>query len=168
MMQDHTPASGKLMTGLTKPDRKQLEAWLSNSHVAFSHCGECEGLHLAALQSVDGVIDSRIFLEHWGILLTTELEIRPMAMLAVCADLGRLNMNFPMLKIFLDIVDDATPQLVIAGTLPTAAGLTPAQCASFVSATMEATRELAGECLSLDYLFPEGKSERSPPSRALH
>lgn len=156
------------MTGLKKPDRKQLETWLADSHVTFDHCGDCEGLHLAALQSVDGVIDSRIFLEHWGILFTTELEIRPMAMLAVCADLGRLNMNYPTLKMFLDIVDDATPQLVIAGTLPMGAGLSEAQCAHFVSTTMEGTRELAAECLALDYLFPEGKSERAPPSRALH
>mgnify|MGYP006422321135 CR=1 FL=1 len=156
------------MTGLKKPDRKQLEQWLADCHVAFDRCSECEGLHLAALQSVDGVIDSRVFLEHWGILFTTELEIRPMAMLAVCADLGRLNMNYPTLKVFLDIVDDATPQLVIAGTLPTGAGLNEAQCAAFISLTMESTRQLAAECLALDYLFPEGESERAQPSHALH
>jgi predicted TIM-barrel enzyme len=156
------------MSGLAKPDRDLLEQWLRDTHVTFDHCGECEGLHLSALQSIDGVIDSRIFLEHWGILLTTELEIRPMAMLAVCADLGRLNMNYPTLKIFLDVVDDATPQLVMAGTLPAGAGLSEPQCANFVSLTMEATRELAAECLALDYLFPEGKGERPQPSRALH
>lgn len=155
------------MTSPTKPTRSLLENWLRDCRVEFEHCGQCEGLHLNAMQSIDGVIDSRLFLEHYGLLLTTELEVRPMALLPVAADLGRLNMNYPTLKAFLDVVDDATPQLVIAGVLPTGAGLTPQQCANFVSVTMEATRQLAAECLQLDYLFPEGSGER-PPSRALH
>jgi hypothetical protein len=152
----------------TKPDRAGLEKWLRDCHVAFEHCGECEALHIVALQNLDGVVDSRLFLEHYGLLFTTELEIRPMAVLALTADLGRLSLDYPTLKLFLDIVDDATPQLVIAGVLPTGAGLTGAQCANFLSLTMEGTRQLAAECLELDYLFPESNKARSGPSRALH
>ena len=47
---------------LEKPDRKRLQGWLDEARVQYSECGECEGLHLAALQSIEGVIDSRIFL----------------------------------------------------------------------------------------------------------
>ncbi len=155
-------------TALEKPDRTLLKRWLEDARVEFSECGDCEGLHLAALQGIEGVIDSRLFLERYGLLLTTELEIRPMALLAMSADLGRINMDYPTLKVFLDVVDDATPQLVMAGVQPTQAGLTLAQCANFISTTMDATRQLAAECLQLDYLFEEGASRGQMPNRALH
>lgn len=164
-LQAHLPDT---MSTPIKPDRAGLEQWLRDCHVAFEHCGECEALHIVALQNLDGVVDSRLFLEHYGLLFTTELEIRPMAVLALTADLGRLSLDYPTLKLFLDIVDDATPQLVIAGVLPAGAGLTGAQCANFLSLTMEGTRQLAAECLELDYLFPESNKARSGPSRALH
>lgn len=156
------------MADLNKLDRPLLEHWLRESRVAFEDCGECEGLHLPALRSLEGAIDSRLFLERYGLLLTTELEIRPMALLAVSADLGRLNMQFPTLKVFLDIVDDATPQLVIAGVMPAAPGLALQQFAAFIAMTMEATRQLAEECLQLDFLFPTGEKAQTGPSSALH
>lgn len=153
---------------LLKVDRQQLLSWLSDAKVESSECGECEGLHLASLQSIEGVIDSRLFLERYGLLLTTELEIRPMALLPLSADLGRINMEYPMLKVFLDIVDDATPQLVMAGVLPTQAGLNLAQCAHFISVTMDAARQLSAECLQLDYLFAEGAPKSAGSKRSLH
>lgn len=154
---------------LEKVDRTLLQRWMDDARVEYSECGECDGLHLAALKSVEGVIDSRVFLERYGLLLTTELEIRPMALMPLAADLGRLNMDYPILKIFLDVVDDATPQLVMAGVLPTASGLTLTQCAHFISTTMESTRQLAAECLQLDYLFAEGNARpETGSSRALH
>lgn len=153
---------------IEKPDRDRLKRWLQAARVDFSECGECEGLHLSALRGVEGVIDSRLFLERYGLLLTTELEIRPMALLALSADLGRLNMDYPVLKVFLDIVDDATPQLVMAGVLHSQAGLSLNQCANFISTTIDATRHLAAECLQLDYLFVEGEKRREPAARSLH
>jgi hypothetical protein len=147
---------------LERPSRDLLMRWLREARVKFSECGECDGLHLDALQSIEGVVDSRLFDERYGLLLTTELEVRPMALLPLSAELGRINMDYPTLKIFLDVVDDATPQLVMAGVMPSRPGLTLAQFAQFVSMTMDATRQLAAECLELDYLFAEG--ERRPPS----
>lgn len=134
----------------------------------FSLCNQCEGLHISALQELEGVVDSRLLLENHGLLLTTELEIRPMAMLPVAADLGRLNMDFPTLKLFLDVVDDATPQLVAAGWFPTEAGLTLKQLALFVATTIGATRQLAAECLQLDYLFTPAEGGAAPGPTALH
>ena len=150
---------------LQRPDRDLLMQWLQEARVQFSECGECDGLHLAALQSIEGVIDSRLFDERYGLLLTTELEIRPMALLPLAADLGRINMDYPTLKVFVDVVDDATPQLVMAGILHSKAGLTLVQFAQFLSSTMDAMRQLAGECLQRDYLFAEGE-RRQPPGRA--
>lgn len=154
--------------GLIRADREQLMRWLGEARVEFSECGECEGLHLAALQGIEGVVDSRLFLERYGLLLTTELEIRPMALLALSADLGRINMDYPTLKVFLDVVDDATPQLVMAGVMPAQAGLTLTQFAQFLSGAMDATRQLAAECLQLDYLFAEGERRAAPSRSSLH
>lgn len=142
--------------------------WLADARVEFSECGECEGLHLGALQSIEGVIDSRLFNERYGLLLTTEIEIRPMALLPLAADLGRINMEYPTLKIFLDVVDDATPQLVMAGVFPGHAGLSLTQFAQFISGTMDNTRQLAAEALQMDYLFAEGERRQKPGRTALH
>jgi hypothetical protein len=156
------------MNTTVKPDRDQLERWLEESHVAYDLCGQCEGLHIRALQVLEGAVDSRLFLERYGVLLTTELEVRPMALFAISADLGRLNMDYPTLKLFLDVVDDATPQLVVAGVLPAGGGLTLQQFANFVAMTMEGTRQLAEECLQLDYLFQQGAAPQDKPTTSLH
>jgi hypothetical protein len=150
------------------PNRELLERWLRESRVEFEDCGRCEGLHLPPLRSIEGVIDSRLFLERYGLLLTTELEIRPMAVLPLSADIGRLNMDYPTVKVFLDVADDAIPQLVIAGILPSGAGLTAEQCASFIALTLEETRQLAGDCLQLNYLFAEPEGGRPETTRSLH
>ena len=149
-------------------DKPLLQEWLDDARVSYHECGECEGLHLKTLQEVEGMIDSRLFLEPWGLLLTSELEVRPTALLPLAADLGRLNMDYPTLKIFQDVVDDATPQLVVAGTLPSAAGLTLEQMANFLSISIAATRHVAAECLQLNYLFAQGDSTVPPGSSALH
>lgn len=153
---------------LQKPDRALLERWLEEARVHCYVCEHCESLHITDLRSLEGVIDSRLLLEAFGLVLTTELEIRPMALLAVSADIGRLSMEYPTLKIFLDIVDDATPQLVVAGVFPCAAGLVPEQFASFTSLTMQASRQLAQECLGLDYLFSAEAATEPRPSSILH
>jgi len=156
------------MTDLQQPDRAMLENWLRDIHVENHLCGECEGLHISALQSVEGVVNSRIFLQHGNILFTTELEIRPMGVLAMAADLGRINMDYPTLKVFLDVVDDASPQLVIAANLLCSPGVAQAQFADFVVATMDGTRLLADECFRLDYLFAEAGRTGAPESRSVH
>lgn len=156
------------MPELQIPDRDLLERWLKESRIEFEDCGRCEGLHLPPLRNLEGVIDSRLFLERYGLLLTTELEVRPMAVLPLSADIGRLNMDYPTVKVFLDVADDAIPQLVIAGVLPSGAGLSREQCEAFVALTLEETRQLAGDCLELNYLFAEPEGGRPETTRSLH
>ncbi|MEP5566419.1 MAG: YbjN domain-containing protein [Halioglobus sp.] len=145
-----------------------IESWLEEARVDYYTCDRCEGMHLQSLQDMEGIIDSRLFLEPWGLLLTTELEIRPMALLPLAADLGRLNMDYPTLKLFQDVVDDATPQLVIAGTLLGGAGASLEQFATFVASTVTATRGVGKECLQLNYLFAEAGTTEHPGPGALH
>ncbi len=150
------------------PDRSLLERWLKAAAVDSYVCEHCDNLHLSEVRSQEGVLDSRLIQESFGLLFTTELEIRPMALLAVAADLGRLNMEYPTLKIFLDIVDDATPQLVAASIFPGNEGLTQGQFNHFIAIAMQATLHLAEECLRLDYLFSEDGSTRQQPRSVLH
>jgi hypothetical protein len=156
------------MSSVQLINRATVERWLDEARVDYYTCDRCEGLHLRTLQETEGVIDSRLFLEPWGLLQTTELEIRPMALLHLAADLGRLNMDYPTLKLFQDVVDDATPQLVAAGTLLGGAGITLEQFAGFIANTVSATREVAAECLHLNYLFAEADADMPSGSRALH
>jgi hypothetical protein len=91
-----------------------------------------------------------------------------MALLPLSSELGRINMDYPSLKVFLDVVDDATPQLVVATHLLSGAGISPAQFQEFVVNTMDGTRLLADECLQLDYLFAQASRPRVGGSSALH
>ncbi len=145
-----------------------LESWLDKARIEHYLCGECEGLHLPVLQKLEAVVNSRVFQQSFGLVVSTELEIRPVAILPLAADLCRLNLDYPTLKIFVDVVDDATPQLVISATQLTGGSLTQAQFDDFMATSMEATRHLAEECLRLDYLFVEDDSVGRDASRSLH
>jgi hypothetical protein len=152
------------MTAIRVPDRGLLQDWLGQAGIEHYLCGQCEGLHIMALQDAGGVIDSRLFLEEYGLLLTTELEIRPGVLLHLAADLGRLNMDYPTLKIFLDVADEALPQLVVAGWCHSAAGLSQRQFSDFIAITVEATSQLLAACEQLNYLY--GAAE--PGASQLH
>jgi len=145
------------------PDQRQLEQWLNRAGISFYLCDQCNGLHVSGVQELEGVADARLFIEPWGILFSTELVIRPVALLPLAADLGRLNIDYPTLKLFLDIVDDAMPQLVAGGMWLTGAGLNEAQFQLFMSTTMEALRQLAAEAGHLDYLLPDENADNSSP-----
>jgi len=150
------------------PDQVQLERWLSRAGIDYYLCDQCNGLHLAGLQELEGVVDSRIFVESWGLLISTELVVRPVALLPIAADLGRLNVDYPTLKLFLDIVDDAMPQLVAGAMHLTGAGISEAQFQLFVGTTMEAVRQLVAESQHLDYLLPDETTEQSPKQPRVH
>lgn len=150
------------------PDQAQLERWLSRAGIDYYLCDQCNGLHLAGLQELEGVVDSRIFVESWGLLISTELVVRPVALLPIAADLGRLNVDYPTLKLFLDIVDDAMPQLVAGAMHLTGAGISETQFQLFVGTTMEAVRQLVAESQHLDYLLPDENTEQSPKQPRVH
>ena len=109
-----------------------------------------------SLQSVEGIQESRIFVEEEGLLFSSELEVRPSALLPLVAELGRLNMQYPSLKVFLDIIDDNLPRLVVGHTVFTKAGLSVEQFLLFVESTIATTHEVVSECERLGFLnLPE-------------
>ena len=40
-------------------------------------CDQCHGIHMVSPQSVEGIQESRIFVEEEGLLFSSELEVRP-------------------------------------------------------------------------------------------
>jgi hypothetical protein len=156
------------MTNLQHPDRDLLERWLEDIHVENYLCGHCEGLHISALHALEGTVNSRIYLEENILFFSTALEIRPTALLPLAADLGRLNMEYPTLKIFPDVVDDNTPQLIVSASMLTSSRITADQFAEFVVTTLDGTRLLAEECLQLNYLFLDAEHLSPEGGRSLH
>ncbi len=150
------------------PDRDRVMTWLERAGIEFYQCDHCHGLHLPRLQQLDGVSDSGLYVESHGILLSTELVIRPVAMLSMMADQGRLSVDYPVLKLFLDVVDDSMPQLVAGALQLTGAGLSFEQFHLFVATGLDATAQLAAECRHLDYLYLMDDSGEMPPHAPVH
>lgn len=138
------------------PSSEMVMRWLQAARIEHYICDQCHGIHIVSLQSVDGVQESRLFVEEEGLLFSTELELRPSAMLLALADLGRINMQYPSLKAFLDVTDDSLPRLVVGHTVFTKAGLSVEQFLLFVNTTIAATHEVIAECERQGYLnLPE-------------
>ena len=138
------------------PSSEMIMRWLQQARIEHYVCDQCHGIHMVSLQSVEGIQESRIFVEEEGLLFSSELEVRPSSLLPLVAELGRLNMQYPSLKVFLDIIDDNLPRLVVGHTVFTKAGLTVEQFLLFVESTTAATHEVVSECERLGFLnLPE-------------
>ena len=158
------------MTLITAPDADQIQSWLNELAVPFFVCEHCHGLHLSNLQMLDGVLDARLFVDHEGLLLTTELEIRPSLLFHVQADITRLSMNFAALKFFVDVNDESMPRLVVCNTLLTQAGINRAQFSNFLQITTEATSTVIQEANDQGWLlWPDDAAvDDKPQHNALH
>ena len=126
--------------------------WLGQAHVPHYMCDQCHGIHVVDIQSLEGVIESRVFVESEGIMFTSELEIRPAGLLPLVAELGRLNMTYPTLKIFVDVVDDALPRLMVCDAIQTQVGLSFEQFQLFIASAIACIKLLYAECEQAGYL----------------
>lgn len=157
------------MLGVIHADADQIKQWLQQANIQHYICEHCHGLHLSELQGREGVVDARLFVEEDGVLLTTELEVRPAALFAVQAELSRLNMTFPSIKLFLDVNDDSLPRLVACDLLLGRRGITFDQFIYFVQATVDATLQLMDECQQFHWLiWPDEMDGDAAPGDALH
>ncbi len=136
--------------------------WLTAGYIDHYVCENCHGIHLSELQELDGILESRLFVEHEGAIVTTEIEVRPTGLLALMADLSRLNMNYPSLKVFIDIVDDNLPRLIVADYLHTQAGMDQRQFLWIVQQTMMATQQLLQEITELGFLMQDDEPQKTP------
>jgi hypothetical protein len=147
------------------PSFEVVMRWLTQGQIPHYLCEQCHGIHIVDIQSLEGVLESRLFVESEGLMFTTELEIRPVGLLPLVAELGRLNMNYPTLKIFVDVVDDNLPRLMICDTIHIAAGLTDEQLQLFMTSAITGMKQLYGECEQAGYLNPP---EESAGANAVH
>ncbi|MFA5629901.1 MAG: YbjN domain-containing protein [Porticoccaceae bacterium] len=145
------------------PSQALIEKWLTAMGLNHYICEQCTALHISVAQGVDVSLENRLFVEEWGLLLSVEFQVRPTAMMVLAGELGQLNATYPTLKLFLDIVDDAVPQLVAGATALTGAGISVDQFTLFVSTSLDAVAALAEELQQMDCLYqgdgpmPEGR-----------
>ena len=149
-------------------DANQVMQWLDRAHIAHYVCGECHGIHFNDLQAMDGILESRLFVEADYLMLFSELEIRPSMLMQVLADVSRMNLNYMHLKIFVDLIDESLPRLVIQGNLPHSAGLSFEQFHLFVENGLQATQALVEECQQLSYVTGNELAPVSSPRSAMH
>lgn len=148
------------------PTFEVILRWLSQGQFPHYMCDQCHGIHVVDVQSLEGVLESRLFVEDEGLMFSTELEVRPAALLPLIADLGRLNINYPSLKVFVDVVDDNLPRLMICNSMLISAGLTPEQLQLFMRTSIDGIKQLYAECEQANYL---SAPEMAPnPGDALH
>ena len=155
------------MHTVVTPDAEQVTRWLEQANIQYYICEQCHGLHLSELQSREGVVDARLFVEEDGVLLSTELELRPAAIFAAQAELSRLNMEHPSLKLFIDINDDDMPRLIVCDLLLGRQGVTFDQFIYFVQVTLDASAQLLEDCQRADWLLWPDDGEAPDPG-ALH
>ena len=156
------------MQGLIHVDGDWIKRWLEQANITHYICDNCHGLHISELQSREGVLDARLFVEDDGLLMTTELEVRPSMLFAVQAQLSELNLSYPSLKLFLDVNDDSMPRLVACDLLLSREGVSQAQFLHFIQATIDATAQLLEESLAAHWLIWPDQQDELTPGKAVH
>lgn len=122
------------MPQLARPSQEDLKRWLETLDIDFYLCGACDGYHLAHLQQCQGVFDSKLeLMEPQGLLaFSTSVELRPTALLTLHSQMNELSQQFTELKLYIDVVDDTLPKLIISCHCLIGAGLTEAQFTEFL------------------------------------
>lgn len=160
------------MLSLLIPDIGQVKRWLNQAGIQHYVCDQCNGLHLSELQVREGVSDARLFVEDDRLLVTTELELRPSALIMALAETSPLNMQFPLLKIFVDVNDDTLPRLVACSLMLSRQGVTFEQFIHFLQAVVGETVEMLGQCQQDNWLcWPDEEDaggDDQQTSHALH
>ena len=131
---------------LVIPDDDLVMQWLDKMGESHFVCDACHGIHLSRLQSDATGLEGRVFVEDYGILLTSEVAIRPSLMISLAGEMSNINAGYPFLKVFVDVVDQELPRLVIANTLLVGkVGVNFDQFQLFLETTVMAAEEIFSE-----------------------
>jgi hypothetical protein len=155
------------MSFLHQIDNELLLKWLEELQIAHYLCGQCQGIHLSDIQSMEGVLESRLFLDEECLIFTTEIEIRNSCLFAVQAELPRINAAYAHLKAFLDATDDYNIRMIMCGTQWISAGVSLEQIDVFVRALVDAKSEVIADFQQQDYLFLAEEND-APTTPAVH
>ncbi|WP_157508996.1 YbjN domain-containing protein [Ferrimonas futtsuensis] len=151
------------MPQISQPGHADIHRWLEAMQVEFYLCGACDGFHLTKMQECPGVFDSKLeLIEEQGLLqFSTSMELRPATLLKLYSELGELNNRHNELKIFVELMDDTLPKLVISSHVRTAAGLTEEQFADFVGFHSDVKVQLLKWIHEQGYALPDDNDEES-------
>lgn len=139
------------MSALTQ---ETLMQWLEQLDIDFNLCDDCQGLHLNQLQSLDSVLDARIFCFDSHLHFDLELEVRPSGIMKSLAYNASLNQAHPMFKVFLQIDDDALPQMHFSQGLHNFQ-VTTEQLAAWIQYCISQSHVFINELELLDVLLSE-------------
>lgn len=156
---------------LTRIDPETLLRWLEQLSLEHYLCGDCQGIHISSLQAIEGVMESRLFLEQDCLIFSTELLVPSRTILPLQAELARINAGYAHIKAFLDFADEGAGQrLILCDTLWTGAGLAPEQIDLFLQAAIAAKTEIVTELVAHHLIdCAESEMEAEPfPVNQLH
>ncbi|QIZ76676.1 YbjN domain-containing protein [Ferrimonas lipolytica] len=143
------------MATLPIPDHSELQSWLKQFEIDFYHCGNCEGMHLPILQDNPVIYDAKVEIEGDFLYLTASIELRPTGLMQAYAELSRLNCEFPTLKIFVEMIDESLPRLLMCHNLALIPGISKAQFEFFVRDGIDQMHQVAAEVGKLNINFNE-------------
>ncbi|GAA5188191.1 YbjN domain-containing protein [Ferrimonas gelatinilytica] len=152
------------MPNLPVPNHDTLRSWLEQSQIEYFLCGSCEGLHLPQLQEINGIYDAKIEIEGEFVYLSASIEIRPTGLMTAFAKMSELNSQYPTLKIFVEMVDDTLPRILLCHNLALTPGISPDQFHFFVSDCIEQMSQAAKEIEALNVVFYGEEEEPEQPS----
>ncbi|ADN76204.1 Sensory transduction regulator, putative [Ferrimonas balearica DSM 9799] len=156
------------MPALPIPDHEMLKAWLEQYQIEYYLCSSCEGLHLPQLQDMNGIYDAKIEIEGDFVYCSASIELRPTGVMPAHAELGRLNAHYPTLKIFVEMVDDTLPRLVMCHNLAIRPGIEEAQFIYFVRDCMEQMEQVANDVKKMGVIFYPEEDVEAPSPTMMH
>lgn len=148
-------------------NRDTLEDWLADKGIRYYLCDDCDGLHLSDTEENVGVLESRLLLEDGLVIVSTELSVRPSAVLPLHGSMQLINFDNPLVKVGLSLYDDDVPRLVISGALPTME-LKPEYFSHYLEQVLTATHLVLDHATQMDVLLLDDLELDSPDGDALH
>lgn len=103
---------------MSQTSMQELRTWLNRAQIENFECGQCDGIHLSALDSGEGPMECRLMGRPDSVALMTQVELRPSVVLPMAAFAGILCSEFPDIKIHVECPDEEVPSLVISHTVP--------------------------------------------------
>lgn len=131
---------------------EHIAAWLSKLKTDYYQCQDCLGLHIVRIQKSGDVCDAKIELIDDILSYRIVVEIRQTAIATLLAELSVINASSRFLKIFMEMLDDSTPKLVIMHSIACGEGLSFRQFTVFLQQIEEEALQIIGELKQCDML----------------
>lgn len=124
---------------------QELRQWLDRAQIENFECGQCDGIHLSALDSGEGPVECRIMHRPDALMLLTQVELRPSAVLPMGAFAGVLCAEFPEIKVHVECPDEEVPSLVISHAAPHLFNVSEEAFVGWVRWYLSATQQVIDE-----------------------